>query len=168
MWLIGGIFNEKSEFIIHNRFKICFLGQKSTFFTQNNPIRPTQTPNNHKPNHLTPFESSGGLWFSSDKFKKLNVYKQMSLSYGWDEPQRWPKNAFFSCVIGIYFVTFFFEHIVYLGLLWIWGNVHWTSIIRVKKIKQVSYLYEIIGKIQTLHIWDIVLKGEWVPFPKHN
>ena len=49
---------------------------------------------------------------SSDKFKKPNVYKHMSLSCGRDEPQSWPKNAFFSCVIVVYFVTFFFEHTV--------------------------------------------------------
>ena len=50
--------------------------------------------------------------FLSDKFKKLNVDNQMSQSCGQDEPLGCPKNAFFSCVIGIYFVSFFFDHLV--------------------------------------------------------
>ena len=41
---MGGIFHEKSEFTIHNCFKMGFLGQKCTFFTQINPIKATQTP----------------------------------------------------------------------------------------------------------------------------
>ena len=48
--------------------------------------------------------------FSSDIFKNLNVDIQMSLSCGQDEPHSWPKNAFFNCVIGVYFVSFFFDH----------------------------------------------------------
>ena len=48
--------------------------------------------------------------FSSDIFKSLNVDNQISLSCGQDEPLGCPKNAFFSCVIGIYFVSFFFDH----------------------------------------------------------
>ena len=51
--------------------------------------------------------------FSSDIFKNFDVDNQMSLSCGQDEPQSWPKNAFFSCVIVIYFVTFFFEQTVW-------------------------------------------------------
>ena len=50
--------------------------------------------------------------FSSDKFKNLDVDKQMSLSSGQYKPESWPKNAFFSCEMGVYFVTFFFEHTV--------------------------------------------------------
>ena len=50
--------------------------------------------------------------FSSDKFKNLDVGKQMSLSCGQYKPYNWPKNAFLSCEIGVYFVTFFFEHTV--------------------------------------------------------
>ena len=41
---MGGIFHEKSEFTIHNCFKMGFLGQICTFFTQINPIKATQTP----------------------------------------------------------------------------------------------------------------------------
>ena len=53
--------------------------------------------------------------FLSDKFKNLNVDNQMSLSCGQDESLGCPKNAFFSCVIGIYFVSFFFDHPVYIS-----------------------------------------------------
>ena len=48
--------------------------------------------------------------FSSDIFKSLNVDNQMSLSCGQDEPLGCPENAFFSCAIGIYLVSFFFDH----------------------------------------------------------
>ena len=57
--------------------------------------------------------------FSRDKFKNLDVDNKMSLSCGWDEPQSWPKNAFFSGVIGIYFVTFFFEHTVNISSMYL-------------------------------------------------
>ena len=43
-------------------------------------------------------------------FKNHDVDNQMSLSCGQDEPLSFPKNAFFSCVIGIYFVAFFIDH----------------------------------------------------------
>ena len=49
--------------------------------------------------------------FSTDIFKNLDVDNQMSDCDG-DEPQIWPKNVFFSCVIVNYFVTFFFGHTV--------------------------------------------------------
>ena len=48
--------------------------------------------------------------FLSDIFKNLNVDIKMSISCGQDEPLTCPKNAFFSCVIGIYFVTYFIVH----------------------------------------------------------
>ena len=48
--------------------------------------------------------------FSSAIFKNLDVDNQMSQNCGQDEPLSWPKNAFFSCVIGIYFVAFFIDH----------------------------------------------------------
>ena len=48
--------------------------------------------------------------FSSEIFKNFNVDNQMSLSCGQDEPLGCPENAFFSCVIGIYLVSFFFDH----------------------------------------------------------
>ena len=38
---------------------------------------------------------------------------QMSLSCGHDDPLNILKNSFFSCLIGIYFFPFFFEHTVY-------------------------------------------------------
>ena len=38
----------------------------------------------------------------------------MSLSCGQDKPLNILKNAFFSCLIGIYFSPFFFEHPVFL------------------------------------------------------
>ena len=53
--------------------------------------------------------------FSSAIFKNLDVDNQMSQSCGQDEPLSWPKNAFFSCVIGIYFVAFFIDHPVYIN-----------------------------------------------------
>ena len=55
--------------------------------------------------------------FSSDIFKSLNVFNQMSLSCGQDEPLGCPENAFFSCVIGIYLVSFFFDHPVCMYIL---------------------------------------------------
>ena len=51
--------------------------------------------------------------FSSAIFKNLDVDNQMSQSCGQDEPLSWPKNAYFSCVIGIYFVAFFIDHPVF-------------------------------------------------------
>ena len=55
--------------------------------------------------------------FLSDKFKNLNVDNQMSLSCGQDESLGCPKNAFFSCVIGVYFVSFLFDHPVVVNKL---------------------------------------------------
>ena len=34
----------------------------------------------------------------------------MSTSIGQDEPHRSPKMAYFSCAIGVYFMSFFYEH----------------------------------------------------------
>ena len=48
--------------------------------------------------------------FLSDIFKNLNVDNQISLSCGQYEPNSCPKNALFSCVIGVYYVSFFFDH----------------------------------------------------------
>ena len=48
--------------------------------------------------------------FSNDIFMSLNVDNQMSLSCGQDEPYSWPQSAVFSCVKGVYFVSFFFGH----------------------------------------------------------
>ena len=47
----------------------------------------------------------------------LNVDNQMSLSCGQDEPLGCPENTFFSCVIGIYLVSFIFDHPVLRKLL---------------------------------------------------
>ena len=47
-------------------------------------------------------------------FKNHDVDNQMSLSCGQDEPLSFPKNAFFSCEIGIYFVAFFIDHPVFI------------------------------------------------------
>ena len=44
---------------------------------------------------------------------------QMSLSYGQDDPLNILKYSFFSCLIGIYFSPFFFEHTV---CIYIYGN----------------------------------------------
>ena len=46
--------------------------------------------------------------FLSDIFKNLNVDIKMSSSCGQDEPLTCPKNAFFSSVIGIDFVTYYY------------------------------------------------------------
>ena len=37
----------------------------------------------------------------------------MSTSIGQDEPHRSPKKAYFSCAIGVYFMSFFYEHPVF-------------------------------------------------------
>ena len=47
--------------------------------------------------------------FSSEISEILNVDNQMSISCGQDKPHSWSKNAFISCVIGVYFVSFFFD-----------------------------------------------------------
>ena len=47
-------------------------------------------------------------------FEILGVDKQMFISCGQDEPYRSPKKAYFSCVIGLYFLSFFYEHPVYM------------------------------------------------------
>ena len=48
-------------------------------------------------------------------FDILDVHKQTVTSCGWDEPHRGTKKAYFSCVIGIYLMSFFYEHPVYLA-----------------------------------------------------
>ena len=42
----------------------------------------------------------------------------MFISCGQDEPLRSPQKAYFSCVIAIYFVSFFYEHPVFEKILW--------------------------------------------------
>ena len=49
----------------------------------------------------------------SEIFEILVVDKQMFISCGQDEPLRSPQKAYFICVIGIYFVSFFYEHPVH-------------------------------------------------------
>ena len=46
----------------------------------------------------------------SEIFEILGVEKQMFISCGQDEPLRSPQKVYFSCVISIYFVSFFYEH----------------------------------------------------------
>ena len=46
----------------------------------------------------------------SEIFEILGVDKQMFISCGQDEPLRSPQMAYFSCVIGIYFASFFYDH----------------------------------------------------------
>ena len=48
------------------------------------------------------------IW--SELFEIIGVNKQMFISFGQDEPHRSPKEAYFNCVIGIYFLSFFYEH----------------------------------------------------------
>ena len=38
----------------------------------------------------------------------------MFISFGQDEPHRSPKEAYFNCVKGIYFLSFFYEHPVFI------------------------------------------------------
>ena len=49
----------------------------------------------------------------SEIFEILGVNKQMFISCDPDEPYRSPKKAYFNCVIGIYFLSFFYEHPVF-------------------------------------------------------
>ena len=65
--------------------------------------------------------------FSSDIFKSLNVDNQMSLSCGQDEPLSCPENDIFSCLIGIYLVSFFFDHPVILAKKWFLDHVIFIS-----------------------------------------
>ena len=46
----------------------------------------------------------------SEIFEILVVDKQMFISCGQDEHLRSPQKVYFSCVISIYFVSFFYEH----------------------------------------------------------
>ena len=46
-------------------------------------------------------------------FEILAVDNQMVASCGQDEPHKSPKKVHFSCVIGIYLMSFFYEHPVY-------------------------------------------------------
>ena len=46
----------------------------------------------------------------SEIFEILGVNKQMFISCGQDELYRSPKKAYFSCLIGLYFLSFFYEH----------------------------------------------------------
>jgi len=41
----------------------------------------------------------------------------MSKSFGQDESHRNPKKVYFSCAIGVYFMSFFYEHPVYLFII---------------------------------------------------
>ena len=49
----------------------------------------------------------------SEIFDILTVDNQMVTSCGQDEPHRSPKKVYFSCVIGIYLMSFFYDHPVY-------------------------------------------------------
>ena len=48
--------------------------------------------------------------------KNLDVNNQMSLTCGQYGPHISPKNAYFCCVIGVYFVSLFIDHPV-IGLM---------------------------------------------------
>ena len=43
-------------------------------------------------------------------FEILGADYQMSTSCGQDEPHTSRKKAYFSCAIGVYFMSFFYEH----------------------------------------------------------
>ena len=51
----------------------------------------------------------------SEIFEILGVDYQRSTSFGQDEPHRNPKKAYSNCAIGIYFMSFFYEHPVYIN-----------------------------------------------------
>ena len=68
----------------------------------------------------------------NDIFEILGVDKQMFISCGQDEPYRSPKKAYFSCVIGLYFLSFFYEHPVFFG-----------SVITFSKIFLTLHKYEV-------------------------
>ena len=48
----------------------------------------------------------------SEIFKILGEDKQIFISCGQDEPYRNSKKAYFSRVIGLYFLSFFYEHAI--------------------------------------------------------
>ena len=48
--------------------------------------------------------------FYSEIFEILGLDKQMVMICGQNEPHRSPKKSVFSCVIGIYLMSFFFDH----------------------------------------------------------
>ena len=68
----------------------------------------------------------------SELFEIIGVNKQMFISFGQDEPHRSPKEAYFNCVIGIYFLSFFYEHPVFFG-----------SVITFSKIFLTLHKYEV-------------------------
>ena len=53
----------------------------------------------------------------SEIFEILDVYNQTVTSCGWDEPNRSPKKAYFSCVIGIYLCPSFMNTL-YIAFPW--------------------------------------------------
>ena len=52
----------------------------------------------------------------SEIFEILGVDYQMSTTCGQDKLHRSYKKAYFSCVISIYFLSFFYDHPVWFGL----------------------------------------------------
>ena len=48
--------------------------------------------------------------FYSEIFEIIGVDNQMVIIFGQVEPHRSPKKSVFSCVIGIYLMSFFYEH----------------------------------------------------------
>ena len=54
----------------------------------------------------------------SEIFEILAIDNQMVTSCGQDEPNKSPKKVNFSCVIGVYLMSFFYDHPVYDDNLW--------------------------------------------------
>ena len=52
----------------------------------------------------------------SEIFEIPIVDNKMVTSCNQDGPHRSPKKAYFSCVIGIFLMSFFYDHPVYLGV----------------------------------------------------
>ena len=66
--------------------------------------------------------------------KKPSKTKQMFISCGQDEPLKSPLKAYFICVIGIYFVSFFYEHPVeraHLAFLTTLVLLVWEKIVKI-------------------------------------
>ena len=64
-------------------------------------------------------------------FEILGVDKQMVIISVQDEPNRSPKKSVFGSVIGVYLMSFFYEHPVYCPLIFLgifWGSKGYWSL----------------------------------------
>ena len=84
--------------------------------------------------------------FLSEIFENLDVDYQMLISLGKNEPFYRPKNQFFSHAIGVYFISFFIEHPVYVHIVVTCERYSW----QIPPKKKLSLCWMMRGKGQCL------------------